>query len=104
MSYEPKVTSSVQNVVDNFKSSVPALKDVAGWRIDSAHRGWSVSEDFGNDEAIVNWLPDDTDAERFTYMELQQSDLRRTIQELERYNRDLQKTIREQGEKIKELS
>lgn len=104
MSYEPKVTSSVENTVSNFKRSRPELAEVAGWRIDMAHREWSGSEDFGDEATLVNWLPDDDVEQRFKYMEIQQQDLRRTVAELERYNRDLQKTIREQAEKIKELS
>lgn len=104
MSYVPKLTSSVDNVVSNFKSTVPALRDIAGWRIDMAHREWCVSEDFGNDETLVNWLPDDTDQRKLEYMEIQQQDLRRAIRELINYNSDLQIKIRQLGDQIRELS
>jgi len=95
MSGPPSVAPHVKNVVDNLRAIDPRLKDVADWRIDHAHRHYSISEDFGDDTKVFDWLPEDTVEASWDYIQhCQIPDLLRTIRELEQYNAQLAKDLR----------
>lgn len=60
-----------KNVVDNLRRTQgSALAPYADWQVDYAHRNWSSSEDFPNEDLIVEWIMPDTEAMRYDYMRL----------------------------------
>lgn len=83
--FRPRVDSVVSNIVNNLLANNPNLQPYAAWQIDYAHRQWSQSGDYPNEEMVIQYIPGDTAEAKFEYLGMQMGDKNRAIAELEKY-------------------
>lgn len=68
---DPTVPIGAKNVVFNLRSSLgKVLEHLEDWQVDAAHRNWSTSDDFPDENKIVDWAPSNSDKAKEAYIRL----------------------------------